>query len=57
VTHLYKSIIQEDIHGKLMKKTTERLGCGISQCAGLEFGGTIVCNYSPAGNVMGRKPY
>ncbi len=36
--------------------TTERLGCGVSQCAGLQFGGTIVCNYSPAGNTGGR-PY
>jgi len=37
--------------------TTERLGCGISQCAELQFGGTIVCNYSPAGNFTGVRPY
>jgi len=37
--------------------TTERLGCGISQCSELQFGGTIVCNYSPAGNLSGARPY
>jgi pathogenesis-related protein 1 len=35
---------------------TERVGCGLAQCAGLAFGATIVCNYSPAGNSGGR-PY
>ena len=36
---------------------TERLGCGVSQCANLTYGGTIVCNYSPGGNAGGARPY
>lgn len=36
--------------------TSERLGCGVSQCNGLQYGGTIVCNYSPGGN-NGDRPY
>jgi uncharacterized protein YkwD len=32
------------------------LGCGISSCAGLTFGNSIVCDYGPGGNDGGR-PY
>ena len=41
---------------QMVWKTSERLGCGISECGGVEFGNSIVCNYSPAGNTGGR-PY
>ena len=41
---------------QIVWETTERVGCGISQCEGLTNGGTIVCNYSPGGNDGGR-PY
>ena len=37
--------------------TSQRLGCGVSNCPGLQFGGTIVCNYSPGGNIGGMRPY
>lgn len=36
---------------------SQKLGCGISSCAGLRFGNAIVCNYSPGGNINGRRPY
>ncbi|MEM9487809.1 MAG: CAP domain-containing protein, partial [Myxococcota bacterium] len=36
---------------------SERLGCALSRCSGLDFGNTIVCNYSPGGNYSGEWPY
>lgn len=33
------------------------LGCGISNCTGLAYPSTIVCDYGPGGNVQGQKPY
>jgi uncharacterized protein YkwD len=33
-----------------------KLGCGLYNCPGLQYGSTIVCNYSPGGNTGGR-PY
>ena len=41
---------------QLVWGTTQRLGCGLSNCAGLTYGSTIVCDYSPGGNTGGR-PY
>jgi len=38
-------------------KTTTKVGCAVYKCAGLKYGGTLVCNYSPAGNVTGQRPY
>lgn len=38
-------------------KSTQKLGCAVYQCAGLKYAGTLVCNYSPAGNVNGQRPY
>jgi pathogenesis-related protein 1 len=38
-------------------KTTTKVGCAIYKCAGLKYGGTLVCDYSPAGNVNGQRPY
>lgn len=38
-------------------KATQKVGCAVSKCANLKFGGTLVCNYSPAGNVSGQRPY
>jgi hypothetical protein len=35
---------------------TTKLGCGVSNCSGLTYSGTLVCNYSPGGNSGGR-PY
>lgn len=36
--------------------TSVNLGCGISNCPGLTYGSSIVCNYGPGGNSGGR-PY
>jgi pathogenesis-related protein 1 len=37
--------------------TTTKVGCGYHKCAGLTYGGTIVCDYAPGGNISGQKPY
>ena len=34
-------------------RTTTKLGCALHDCAGLQFGSTIVCNYGPGGNTGG----
>lgn len=40
---------------QLVWSKSTALGCGVASCAG---GGEIwVCNYDPAGNVMGEAPY
>jgi hypothetical protein len=40
---------------QLVWSKSSALGCGVASCAG---GGEIwVCNYDPAGNVMGEAPY
>lgn len=36
-------------------KDTKEVGCGMAFCPGS--GQVWVCNYSPAGNIVGRKPY
>ena len=35
---------------------TQKVGCGIHTCPGLQFGSSIVCDYGPGGNDGGR-PY
>ena len=34
-----------------------KVGCALYDCAGLQFGSTVVCNYGPGGNVGGQRPY
>ncbi len=41
---------------QVMWAKSTKLGCGVSKCAGFKYGGTIVCNYAPAGN-SGGKPF
>ena len=38
-------------------RASTKLGCGINVCPGLSYGGTVVCNYAPGGNVNGERPY
>ena len=38
-------------------RTTREVGCGVGTCPRLRFRTTLVCNYAPAGNVMGQRPY
>jgi pathogenesis-related protein 1 len=42
---------------QLVWRETAKVGCALQQCAGLAYGSTVVCNYSPAGNVNNRRPY
>ncbi len=42
---------------QLVWRETERVGCALHQCDGLRFGGTVVCDYAPAGNVNDRRPF
>ncbi|MDQ6962674.1 MAG: CAP domain-containing protein [Mariprofundaceae bacterium] len=39
---------------QIVWENSKRLGCGVSQCGGNMI---MVCNYEPAGNVIGRMPY
>jgi len=38
-------------------RNTKKVGCVLYDCAALKFRKTVVCNYSPAGNFNGQKPY
>ncbi len=42
---------------QIVWRDTLRVGCGISQCSGLKYPSTIVCNYSPGGNIGKQRPY
>ncbi|MEZ4363383.1 MAG: CAP domain-containing protein [Kofleriaceae bacterium] len=42
---------------QLVWRETERVGCALQECPALRFGSTVVCDYSPAGNVNNRRPY
>ena len=42
---------------QIVWRATTKVGCAVATCAGLQFGGTLVCDYSPAGNFSGQKPY
>ena len=42
---------------QIVWRDTKRVGCGVTECNNLQFPGTIVCNYLPAGNIVGRRPY
>lgn len=41
---------------QVVSAATERVGCGLANCAELTYGATIVCNYSPGGNPR-ERPY
>lgn len=36
---------------------TTKVGCAKHRCGGLAYPSTIVCDYAPAGNVVGQRPY
>lgn len=38
------------------RKTLE-VGCAIGVCSNMQFKTSVVCNYGPAGNFIGQKPY
>lgn len=39
-------------------RETDRVGCGVAACRILGTDGLLwVCNYEPAGNVVGQRPY
>ena len=38
-------------------RATQKVGCARGTCPGLRYPSTIVCDYGPAGNVGGQKPY
>lgn len=38
-------------------RATTMIGCAMNTCSGLRWPNTIVCNYAPAGNVSGERPY
>lgn len=43
---------------QLVWRGTKKVGCGVATCPAGAFTATVwTCNYSPAGNVVGEKPY
>ena len=38
-------------------RTTREVGCAVGSCPRLRFHATLVCNYWPAGNWVGQRPY
>ncbi len=42
---------------QIVWRSTASVGCAIGSCASLTYGSSIVCDYSPAGNVGNQKPY
>lgn len=38
-------------------RDTLRVGCATVACDGLRYPRNVVCNYAPAGNVIGQRPY
>jgi pathogenesis-related protein 1 len=43
---------------QLVWRDTKKVGCGVATCPAGAFTATVwTCNYSPAGNVVGEKPY
>lgn len=42
---------------QIVWRSTTNVGCALGSCTNLTYSSTIVCNYSPAGNVGNQKPY
>jgi pathogenesis-related protein 1 len=34
-----------------------RIGCAIVNCPSMKYSNTILCDYSPGGNINGQRPY
>lgn len=41
---------------QLIWAATREVGCGIGHCPRLEYSTTLVCDYAPAGNIIGERP-
>ncbi|CAH8607325.1 unnamed protein product [Schistosoma bovis] len=42
---------------QLVWEDTTDVGCGVTKCPNFPYGLSIVCNYGPGGNYVGRSPY
>jgi pathogenesis-related protein 1 len=42
---------------QLVWRDTQKVGCALYTCPGLQYGATIVCDYGPGGNIGGQSPY
>lgn len=42
---------------QIVWRSTMSVGCAIGSCGSLTYSSSIVCDYSPAGNVGNQKPY
>lgn len=42
---------------QIVWRDTREIGCALVDCPDLRFGSTVVCNYGPAGNYSGQRPY
>jgi pathogenesis-related protein 1 len=41
---------------QLIWSATREVGCGVGSCPRLRFKTTLVCDYAPAGNIIGERP-
>ncbi|MBK7533984.1 MAG: Fis family transcriptional regulator [Myxococcales bacterium] len=56
----YASNTCSDVCGhytQLVWRETTKVGCALQDCARLQYGRTVVCNYAPGGNINSRRPY
>ncbi|HWJ05821.1 MAG TPA: CAP domain-containing protein [Steroidobacteraceae bacterium] len=42
---------------QLVWRATREVGCAVGTCPKLRFRSTLVCNYAPAGNIVGERPF
>ncbi|KAL0490222.1 PR12 [Acrasis kona] len=42
---------------QIVWRTSINIGCARVKCSNIQYGNTILCDYSPGGNYVGRKPY
>jgi pathogenesis-related protein 1 len=42
---------------QIVWENTTKVGCAVASCPGLTYSTVVVCNYSPAGNYSGQRPY
>jgi pathogenesis-related protein 1 len=42
---------------QMVWRTTREVGCAVGSCPRLQYRSTLVCNYFPAGNIVGQRPW
>ena len=53
----YEFEIPTGHYTQVVWRNTQKVGCALHDCPGLQYGSSIVCDYGPGGNFNGEKPY